>query len=673
MIISHKINQHLDRNEEHLVEAVQGDSGRELVMNLYHQNAMWTPPEDTMALIRFAGSNGFGGCYDTMPDGTAAWSISGSVLTVRLAPQVLATPGITRVQVLLMDAQASVATFSVLIRVQVDPSAEAMEAEDYVNLSRWIGEEVAKQVTDAVAPPAVFKTTLSEGCLDCEFVDMEDAWQRNQGMCCVYEGTILWVQRIVPGSCCVFSGIRGEELITVTVDQDGAVTVDTGSLKDSNSIRTHKVLRPAFAWIDDDGKEKVGHLFQWAKTNSVPFTAALITGNVGQSGWLSTQQLAMLHDSGLVSFASHTQNHVKLTDVTGDTVEAELKNSKAQIESWGYPCAGIVYPEGAVKEADIQRVNRYYSLGFVDGGTYGDGNIPNSNRVNTCPISTYQLMRVAIRGDYTEENGGLPYLRAQVDNAIASNGLLVFMSHIGSTADGAGGYLTPGADLEVYSYIVGYIREKGYDIEPLAEACQRFENPLEAGKLCIGADGSVSVPKGNVHIMAAHNTYTCATPPSKYPKNQITSCQIYDTTAPSNMGILTAYVTDSLAYRTFMPQSKNKLYLQIRSSTSDSWLGWDLCNQKDFAKLNNNVVLSTTLPSALAAGVSVSIVSSAADYVNLPEGVMGTMTVYHLYAGADKAREEWQPNGSANKYVRYATSTSAWGPWYVLTPTLYQA
>ena len=52
MIISHKINQHLDRLEEHLVEAVQGDSGRELAMHLYYQNATWTPPEGTKAVIR---------------------------------------------------------------------------------------------------------------------------------------------------------------------------------------------------------------------------------------------------------------------------------------------------------------------------------------------------------------------------------------------------------------------------------------------------------------------------------------------------------------------------------------------------------------------------------------------------------------------------------------------
>ena len=150
MIISHKINQHLDRLEEHLVEAVQGDSGRELAMHLYYQNATWTPPEGTKALVRYASDQGYGGCYDTLPDGTAAWSIAENVLTVRLVPQVLAVPGIARMQVLLRHGEEAVATFSVLIRVQADPSADAMEPDGYVNLSQWIAEEVATQVTDAV-------------------------------------------------------------------------------------------------------------------------------------------------------------------------------------------------------------------------------------------------------------------------------------------------------------------------------------------------------------------------------------------------------------------------------------------------------------------------------------------------------------------------------------------
>lgn len=676
MIISHKINQHLDRMEEHLVEAVQGDSGRELAMHLYYQNATWTPPEGTKAVIRYASSDGTGGCYDTMPDGAIAWNISGSVLSVRLAPRVLGTPGITRLQVLLSNGSDAIATFSVLIRVQADPTAEGMEAEDYVNLTRWIGEEVAKQVTDAVAPPAVVVVGISECCADCEFSDIEDAWNENQGICCRYKDTILWLQGMVEGECFTFSGIRGEEIITITLNREGQVGIDHKPLaEDNQGLCIHGTRRPAFAWIDDDGKEKVGHLFQWAKTNQVPFTCALIAGWIarGEKGWLTVDQLKTLRDSGLVSFASHTQNHVKLTDADRATVEAELKNSKEQIESWGLSCVGVVYPNGAVRDEDIDLVHQYYPFGFAAGGTYNADNLPIGDRVNISPVSTYRLMRVDIRGDYTEENGGLPYLRSQVDNAIANNGLLVFMSHIGSTGNGAGGYLNPSDDLAVYSYVVNYIRERGYDITPLMDAWLQFANPMEVEDCMVGVDGTVAVTKGNLHTVAPYNAYTIATLPSQYPKNQIITCRIYDSSAPgSTSGILTAYVTDTLAYRTFMPQNGANLYLQIKSNTEDMWIDWTKCNQKDFTQLSNNKILSTTLPSALPKGVSICVVASSGDTPNLPEGVMGMMTVYNLFSGADKAREEWQPNGSICKYIRYAVNANEWSPWYVLTPTLYQ-
>lgn len=683
MIISHKINQHLDRLEEHLVEAVQGDSGRELAMHLYYQNATWTPPEGTKALVRYASDQGYGGCYDTLPDGTAAWSIAENVLTVRLVPQVLAVPGIARMQVLLRHGEEAVATFSVLIRVQADPSADAMEPDGYVNLSQWIAEEVATQVTDAVAPPAVYVMHLEGGSADCTFADLENAWRAHQGICCCYEDMILWVQRMVMGTFCVFSGVREGELITVTMNQGGHVSVQKESFRGANAdqLCVYKTVRPSFAWIDDDGKEKVQYLYQWAMENGVPFTSALISGWIdqGKKGWMTVERVKELYDSGMVTFASHTQNHVKLSDANRETVEAELKNSKEQIESWGVPCEVMVYPNGAINDADLDIVHKYFPFGFLASGQYDDNNIPNTNRVNTSPISTYKLMRVDVRGDYTEENGGIAYVKGQIDDAIAKNGLLVLMSHVGSTViydengNATNTYLDASADLAVYTEILEYIRGKGYDIEPIMDVCQRFVNPVDVKDFAVGVDGNVAVKSGNVHIVAPYNVYSMATVPSQYPQNQVVSCQIYDTAAPENaMGILTAYVTNSLAYRTYMPKTSNTLYLQVKNANADAWMDWSKCNQKDYTRLSNNKILSTTIPSALPSGVSICIVASATDIANLPEGVQGLMTAYNLFADTAKAREEWQPNGSNKKYVRYAASASAWNPWYVLTPTLYQ-
>lgn len=521
-------------------------------------------------------------------------------------------------------------------------------------------------------------------------------------VCCQYNNMLLPLTRAISTLCffsCVYSGnqytviIRPNSGATVTTTAigSGGTTDLTGyatqeyvdeavaSIEHPQGVSSNRSLKPSFAWIDDDGKAKVEHLYQWAVENNVPFTSAVISGKIdNDADWLTSQRMLEMYDSGLVRFASHTQNHVKLSEADAATVEAELSGSKAQIEGFGVPCDVMVYPNGAIGEASLGIVRRYFPFGFVAGGTVGDNNIPNSSRVNTPPIDTYQIRRVSIRGDFTSENGGFDYLKAQIDDTVANNGLLVFMSHVGSTDDGSGNgtYLDVSKDLEVYSRAVAYIRDWGYDIEPLMTACRRFENLVDSEYFCIGADGASAASKGTLHtVEVGTNAYTSATLPSGYPQNQITTCRVNgDSGTPyATQGILTAYLVGGNAYRTFMPSTKAALYLQIKSTTADAWLGWTECNRQDLVKLNNNKILNGTLPSQLNSGITVSLVSASAEVALLPEGVMGYMTAYNLFASSANAREEWQPNGSPAKYVRYATSESTWSDWYVFTPTLYSA
>ena len=167
------------------------------------------------------------------------------------------------------------------------------------------------------------------------------------------------------------------------------------------------------------------------------------------------------------------------------------------------------------------------------------------------------------------------------------------------------------------------------------------------------------------------NTFTSASLPSEYPENQVTVCRVVnDTGMPySTQGILTAYRVGTNAYRTFMPYSKAALYLQIRSSTEDRWLDWTECNRKDFTKLSNNAIYSTTKPLSLPTGVNVSTISSEGDLERLPEGKKGYLTAYNLFSSAANAREEWQPIGSAKKYIRYATGEETWSDWLDIIPS----
>ena len=64
--------------------AVSGDNGtRTLAFELMEEGRPWTVPDGVRASLAFRCEMGGEGEYDTLPDGTDAWQISGNRVTVR--------------------------------------------------------------------------------------------------------------------------------------------------------------------------------------------------------------------------------------------------------------------------------------------------------------------------------------------------------------------------------------------------------------------------------------------------------------------------------------------------------------------------------------------------------------------------------------------------------------
>ena len=120
-----------------LVDAVQGDSARELVIELLADGKAWTIPEDVDVMLRYCNIAGGGGTYDTLQDGTCAWSGAFNKLTVAIAHQVCAVPGDTHLQVTMMRRGVQISVFAVIIRVQRGATA-VQENGDYTNLESWL-------------------------------------------------------------------------------------------------------------------------------------------------------------------------------------------------------------------------------------------------------------------------------------------------------------------------------------------------------------------------------------------------------------------------------------------------------------------------------------------------------------------------------------------------------
>lgn len=133
MIITHEVKIDLKRpGMEQRIHTVQDDKySRNLEITLTAGGVGWEFPADATALIRYRKSDGTGGTYDTLPDGTKAWSAEGHVLTVALAPQVLTVSGPVTFGVTIIQGVTEISTFAVKIQVHPNVNAQIADSENY--------------------------------------------------------------------------------------------------------------------------------------------------------------------------------------------------------------------------------------------------------------------------------------------------------------------------------------------------------------------------------------------------------------------------------------------------------------------------------------------------------------------------------------------------------------
>lgn len=138
MLLTKEVTMNLNFRESPIVlEALQGDSARALTVHFYVGETPWEIPGDANILLQYCCEDGTGSIYDTLPDGTSAWSVDGNALTIHLISQVCAVPGCTRVQVTIFSGDKQVSAFPIEIRVTGQVTGEPVDAT-YCNLRQWL-------------------------------------------------------------------------------------------------------------------------------------------------------------------------------------------------------------------------------------------------------------------------------------------------------------------------------------------------------------------------------------------------------------------------------------------------------------------------------------------------------------------------------------------------------
>lgn len=136
MIITHKLKMNLlEPGNMPLVHAVEDDRyTRNLELALYSGNGVWEFPEGATVIVRYRKSDGTGGEYNQLPDGSLAWCAEGNLLTIAMAPQMTTVPGMVTVSVTLISGEKRITTFRIGINVKPGVKGFFAESRDYFRL-----------------------------------------------------------------------------------------------------------------------------------------------------------------------------------------------------------------------------------------------------------------------------------------------------------------------------------------------------------------------------------------------------------------------------------------------------------------------------------------------------------------------------------------------------------
>lgn len=107
------------------VDVSQGDrQSRAVSCRLLESGAPWMIPEGSTARVAYTLPDGTEGLYDSRPDGTPMWEISGNIVTVELADQLMAQAGMAQVSILVMGPDGGqLAAWPIRVNVIADKAA----------------------------------------------------------------------------------------------------------------------------------------------------------------------------------------------------------------------------------------------------------------------------------------------------------------------------------------------------------------------------------------------------------------------------------------------------------------------------------------------------------------------------------------------------------------------
>ena len=251
-----------------------------------------------------------------------------------------------------------------------------------------------------------------------------------------------------------------------------------------------KPIRPLVSFVDDDGK--AGVYTKWLpliQSKNIPISICVPTGYVGQSAYMTWEQIKELQDTYNCEILSHTVSHKNIGgfNTNKEWIE-ELKTSKETLISKGLNVRGFAYPNGG-----------FYGTkeGLVDGTENGhwmtslfyDYGVITQNNINIHPLKNGNMAidRAGIGCYQADGFKTLNDLKARIDETVSKNGWLVLMTHVDDANHTE-------QDTQDISDLIDYIQGLGtIDIVTLSEGFELFGNIIETPNCTITKQGSTTM------------------------------------------------------------------------------------------------------------------------------------------------------------------------------------
>ena len=161
-------NLNMDRPGEFVLYAKQGDSNSRFVrLALSSGGVAYVPPVGSSMTIRYGAPNMPKGWYDTieLEDGTTRPAVTqnGNVVTLELAPQLLAVPGENRVCFLFHGAEDyQLGSWNFKLLIEGDPNPDAVQSEEYINITASTLSKVAEVAAEIAATNQALATHVGD-------------------------------------------------------------------------------------------------------------------------------------------------------------------------------------------------------------------------------------------------------------------------------------------------------------------------------------------------------------------------------------------------------------------------------------------------------------------------------------------------------------------------------